>query len=202
MSSELTVTRALAELRTLGKRIEKLQTSTTFSSTRVTGKAWKDHVEETKSNYQSLHDLMNRYVRIKSAILKSNASTLVTIAGKTYTVAEAIAHKECITHSVQLLETLRRARSNIQAEVSQHEAAVQKKLDVLLENNFKKERQQAQESDIKIISESYLKNNKIEVVDPIGLDKEIKRLDEEISEFQKEVDLVLSESNAVTKIVV
>lgn len=59
--SEITITRALSELKTIRARLDKLVNNTTFISTKTTGQAWKDHIHETKSNWQVFHDLSNRY---------------------------------------------------------------------------------------------------------------------------------------------
>lgn len=199
--SEITVTRALAELKTLHKRIQKLTTDTTFISTHVLGRAWRDHADESKSNFQALNDLIRRYEAIKFAIIQSNAKTQVHIAGVTYTVAEAIAKKESMQHQRQLLDQLRKQRNTVSQQIEYHTQDVQRKLDTLLERNFSKDRK-VDESDIKTITDAFLKNNKIETVDPLGLDGIVTGLDEEVEVFSKEVDFTLSESNAVTKIVV
>lgn len=196
---QLSVTRALAELKTIRKRLDKLIYNTTFISTKKTGQAWKDHIHETKSNWQAIGDLTNRYQQIKFVVIQSNATTKVTICDSEYTVAEAIAMKECLEKRKELLECLRQQRLSVSQTVDSHEQDVQRKLDNLLEINFKKDRK-SDESDIKAISEAYVKNNRIDVVDPLGLDVEIKSLETEIENFLKEVDFTLSESNAVTKL--
>jgi len=198
-TSNLTVTRGLSELNTIKKRISKLTQGTTFLSTKVGGHAWRDHVHETKSNWQAVNDLMDRYTQIKFAIITSNASTRVKVGEETYTVAEAIAFKECLQHKRALLLTMREQREQTDRLVEQHNNNVRQKLDRLLEMNFQRERK-TDEGDIKSISDAYLKNNAIEVVDPLGLDRQISKIDEEIDSFAKEVDFALSESNALTRL--
>ena len=195
----ITVTRALSELNTIKKRLTKLTDGTTFLSTKVGGRAWRDHVHETKANWQAINDLMDRYERLKFAIITSNARTSVTIGERAYTVAEAIAMKECLQHKKSLLDHMRRARTDTDQTVQSHNETVRTKLDRLLELNFKAEKK-TDESDIKTISEAYLKNNAVTVVDPLGLDQAIASLDDEIDSFTKEVDFSLSESNALTKL--
>ena len=200
-SSELTITRALAELKILDKRINSLRTSTIYLSVKIVGQAYKEHSTETKSNWQALTDLIKRYNKIKNAIISSNAVTQIEIAGTKYTVAEAISTKDTLKYKTTLLDDLRRIRSQIQNQVTQHTTNVQHKLDKLLELNFQKDKK-VDENDIKAISEAYLKNNKIEVIDVLNIDKKITELETEIDNFNHEVDLVLSESNAVTKITI
>jgi len=193
------VTRALAELKTLQKRIDRLQNETVFVSTKTVGKSWKDHVNDTKANWQAVNDLMVRYEKIKFALVISNATTKVTISGKTYTVAEAIAKKDHLSQKRELLKKLREQRSFVDQCVKAHEHDVQARLDSLLNASLGSQRKES--ADTTAISEPFLRNNKIEVVDPINIDKATALLDSEITEFEKEVDLVLSESNAVTQLV-
>jgi hypothetical protein len=198
-TSNLTVTRGLSEINTIKKRLSKLTQNTTFMSTKVGGRAWRDHLHETKSNWQSINDLISRFQDLKFAIITSNANTQVKIGAQTYTVAQAIAMKECLEHKRSLLDKLRQVRRDVDSTVQIHNDGIRQKLDKLLELNFQRDRK-TDEGDIKSISEAYLKNNAIEVVDPLNVDKEIFRLDEELDGFLKEVDFALSESNAVTQL--
>ena len=50
----------------------------------------------------------------------------------------------------------------------------------------------------KVLEEAYRKTRAYELFDPIGIEKEIEKLKEEIDGFLKDVDVVLSLSNAVT----
>lgn len=195
----LTVTRGLSEINTIKKRLSKLTQNTTFMSTKVGGRAWRDHLHETKSNWQAINDLISRFQDLKFAIITSNANTQVKIGNQTYTVAQAIAMKECLEHKRSLLDKLRQVRRDVDTTVQHHNDGIRQKLDKLLELNFQRDRK-TDEGDIKSISEAYLKNNAIEVVDPLNVDKEIIRLDEELDGFLKEVDFALSESNAVTQL--
>lgn len=197
--SVTTVTRGLSELKTIKKRLAKLVQETTFMSTKVAGQAWRDHIHETQAKWQAIGDLLSRYERLKFAIIMSNAQTKVTINGRTYTVAEAIAMKEVLQQKRAVLDRLRYVRNEVDFEVHQHDFNVREKLDRLLELNFKGDRKTS-ESDIKTISEAYLKNNAIAVVDPLKVDQQIVLLDQEIDHFTREVDFALSESNALTQL--
>ncbi len=198
--NELTVTRALAELTTIKKRVEKLTNNTTFIGTRTTGQAWKDFRPETRANWQTIIDLQNRYNNIKFAIIRSNAMTRVTVAGMDLTVAEVIVMKECMTQKKILLKSLRLQREGTTRYVEQHEKEVQKQLDKLLEGLCRNQDGNKDQNQITAVSDTYRKNNKCEVVDPINIDGEIETLDKAIDSFNGEVDFVLSESNALTRI--
>jgi hypothetical protein len=50
------------------------------------------------------------------------------------------------------------------------------------------------------LTNSFRENNKVELVDPLDLSVKVAALEEELDAFETNVDWVLSESNAVTKI--
>lgn len=196
----ISITRALAELKTLKKRITKHTKESIFITTVTSNKNPLAATEEDmKANWASVNDLIARYQTIKFAIVRSNARTNVKIGNKTYTVAEAITTKECFEHSKALLATIRNQRMTVNNTVESHRRSTQEKLDSLLETNFKKDRKTS-DDEIKTISEAYLKSNEIKVIDPLKLDTRINELEQHIDDFLGNVDFALSESNAITTI--
>ena len=202
---EYTITEALQELRLLSSRINKAINQTKFIG------AWKsedstaiDRVcPDATAAFQSVNDLIERRARIKAAIMQSNASTTVEIGGKMYTVAEAISTKEYINDRKELLDTLKQQKAEVMETVVSYSTERQRKIDNLIERSFGREGAQKQNpEDIKAISEMYMKKNVIAVVDPIKIDDQIKRLEEEIDLFVHSVDHRLSYINAVTKITI
>ena len=200
MENEITLVRALSELKTIRKRIEKLQNRTVFIGTKITGKAYKDFTKEAKSNYQAINDLYHRYNAIKFGIMRSNATVKVTINGCQLTVAEAIVMKESMEERKNLLKLMRSQRSSVSNAVSLHEQTVQTELNKLLSKMCQNQDNSSDQTHCQVFSEGYRQSNKIEVIDPLNLDKEIEKLDTEIDNFFSEVDFALSESNALNKI--
>lgn len=201
MSTSISITRALVELKTLQKRITRLLTSTTFVSTKVLDRAFTDHVPETKSNFSALKDLIARFEKIKFAIVMSNAQTKVNIGKHTYTVAEAIAKKECLRHSRDLLETLREQKQRVDMDMVSYSTHVEQLFERNCETMLKKENgKNPSEYEMKSYKDIFFANHKMERVDPLNIDMVISKLTEEIEDFDKTVDFVLSESNAVTLI--
>ena len=96
MTETMNVHKALSEVKILNNRIiGKISECQFCIANKVTNKTikgksideWKNSVQD---NWTSITTLINRRNALKQAISKSNASTEVTIAGKVYTVAEAI----------------------------------------------------------------------------------------------------------------
>ena len=90
--SKITITRALVELKTVDKRIEKALEGAVF----ITHKCASDENPKhkiTENRLQQVTDLIERRKNLKAAIVKSNATTKVVIDSNEYTVAEAIERK-------------------------------------------------------------------------------------------------------------
>jgi hypothetical protein len=210
MSREYTITEALQELKLLTARISKITNQSNFISTKRSEDTFDvdKFNKEALASFQSINDLVDRRARIKSAIMQSNAVTTVEIAGKTYTVAEAISTKEYINDKNALLERLKFQKAQAANLVTNYNNDRQRKIDNLIERSLGREitvkgaSANGDNSDIKTITEMYTKKNYIEVLDPIKVDDKIKALEEEIENFKHQVDYKLSYINAITKITV
>lgn len=211
MSNEqISITRALKELSVLDKRI--LSAVGSFNVLDVTqgkfkNKALKSNTsidefsEKTKSNYQSLTDLVNRRNSLKSAIVLANATTKVKVGGDEYTVAEAIEKKTSIKLKKAILNDLKKQKANIDSELINARVNLNNNLDRFMEQNLGKDRKTNKE-DFDNIAQPYIEANEMKAVDPIGVNKVIESLEQEIEAFEADVDVVLSESNAKTTITI
>lgn len=202
---EMTITRGLAELKLLDKRIEKaIQDNAVVGiasgKNPVKGYTSIEAFEAAaKSNYQSVLDLIKRRQAIKSAIVKSNAVTMVNIAGVEMTVAEAIERKTSIVFEQNLLRKMQYDYNKTIDLVEQKNENVKKELDKLLIAHFGKETK-GKEMEMSTITKQYVEINESKVIDPINVRSKIEQLQERIDTFLTEVDFVLSESNTVTRI--
>jgi hypothetical protein len=148
-----------------------------------------------------LNDLIKRRNKIKNAIVISNSTTPVEIAGVKMTVSEAILYKDIIQHKKNLLDVLKIQKQQCVVEYEQHKQRVQIKVDenikIICGANSKPD-----PSTIQTVTDGITKRDPIEMLDPLKLEHEIKELETSIENFTANVDYVLSESNALTKIVV
>lgn|SRR6478609_3544856 len=199
--SKITVTRALAELKTLEKRITKSISECEVVKVRRKEDKWdvQEFNRQAQGNFQSAMDLLRRRDELKSRVLRSNAVTQVRIGKEVLTVAEVIDRKQAIKHKKCLLDKLRSQRQSCQSTYELRTEELRRKLDHLLEVNFGKEGK-SNPDNVSAITKTYYDTNKVELVDPVNITAKIKELEEEITEFDKEADLVLSESNARTYI--
>jgi len=201
----MSIHRALAELKTLDKRIARA-TQEKFVAVRIAEDAPKGYPDavtfetEAGAAYQSAKDLIERRNRIKAAITKSNAVTEVKIAGTVMTVADAIDRRDTgLDYERQLLNSLRSQLMKAEMVLDQEEKQMQSRLESRLASDLGNAKDRKPE-DVEKITEDFVKRNKPNLLDPVKIREQIKKLTESIEQFEMEVDFSLSESNAETKI--
>lgn len=202
----ISVSRALVELKTLEKRIEKtlhnLQPVTVMTGTRfeagISGR--EDFEKSVASSYQSLMALVERKRRIKSAVVKSNATTTVTVAGETMTVAEAIERKNSIGIEKNIRANLAAKYSENVRKVETHNAQIHNQLLQLLQATYSKSEAEISAEDYDKVANPFMENNEAKLFDPLDMEKKLQALEEKIDMFESEVDIALTESNARTEI--
>jgi dGTP triphosphohydrolase len=202
---KMTITRALVELKTLNKRIMSA-IDVLNPVTVVTGKniprgfeTRNDFEKEVNSKFESVNTLIARRKQIKSGIVTANAATYVEIAGVKMTIAEAIERKTSIALENALLHKLSSTYALNLKNHEQMEMKCNEQLHRLLEVNFGKD-SKAKTEEVDAITKPYLENNAPKFIDPLDVKKKIEELENSISKFIAEVDVVLSEANAKTEI--
>ncbi len=196
---QMTVTRGLVELKTLDKRISRAINECDLVKVRTRDQNWdvNEFTRQAQAAYQSAADLITRRDELKAKILHSNAVTKVRIGTREYTVAEVIDGKQSMRYKKLLLDRLRTQKATADQQVSQRSEDLKQKLDRLLEINLGKDGKNNADN-VSSISKVYYAENKVTLVDPVSISSKIKKLDEDITLFEQEADLILSESNART----
>lgn len=205
LQDEMSITRALAELKLLDARIQKKITESDFVY--FLSKKNKNQISSeiltsnAKSHYQSITDLIERRKKIKSAIILSNASTRVNLNGVEMSVAEVIEMKQLVPFYRSLLQKMKQNREYIVNQVERSNQQMENELQRLLEVSFGKQTTMKTNSDdIENISKTYRENNRAEMLDTINIDNKIKDLEDTVNSLETESNFILSESNALTKI--
>ena len=203
-SNEISIARALTELKMLGKRIDRTIVDGLFVSafrgeetTTLHSMSREDADKLIKGSLQSTTDLIKYRNNLKMKIVESNAMTTVDISGTTYTVAGAIERKNSIAFEKKLIKKLRENLANVVQSIERENLAVDRNLQELLGEKMKGESSDG--TTIKFV-EDYRKLNNVHLLDPIGIRKKIEDLETSVEDFEKEVDIALSENNAITKI--
>jgi len=189
----MTISRALNELKLLDKKIEK-KTRSKFVGVKNAGKILSGFDAEAASkDLQSLTDMIERRATIRNTINVSNALAEVVIDGKRMTVSEAITMKDTITYRKNLLHRMSNDFSEATRTVDYQNEEVKERLDVQL--------QKIEDLALKAsFTKDYTKSQGSELVDPVGIADYVKNLEDEVMNFENEVDYILSTSNATTTI--
>lgn len=202
---KITITEALNELKLYDAKIYKAINSASFvdaakkSADKVGNIKKETFNERAKASYQSVTDLIKNRMAMKSAIVKSNATTTLEVAGRTMTVAEAIEYKSSIEYEQALLNTMTSQYNKASAKNDKENKRVDDKVDELLATLIGKDSdKKIDEASQKAVEEPYRKNNEFELVDPLSVFDKISALDEKVSSFLSEVDSKLSISNSTT----
>jgi tetrahydromethanopterin S-methyltransferase subunit G len=204
---KISITRALSELKVLQKRFEKEVRNLSVISIRH-GQILMDNSsirpedfrEAAKSQLQRIEDLQKRIFEIKTKIQQSNAITVVKIGSQEMTVLEALVKKSVLENQKDLLAKLKSALATSnhlhEKAISTNEARVSKQLEDATKNTSVKLDPEIEKEIKKSVESLY----PIEVIDPCKISDKIKKLEEEIEDFENNVDFALSESNALTQI--
>lgn len=189
---KITIHEGLTRLKTLQSRIDKITTKRENSAigllknnqpADITYKSKEDMENTLKANFQSLKDLLNNYIAIKTAIDMSNSATKITVAGKTYTITEALAYKNnIIPIKRNFLYNLKAQLDNTQRLYDIEYKTVQ---NLVEKNNM----------DADLIKELFPK-----ILDPNGLGSYISTEEQGIEQFLEEIDNALVTSNVSTSI--
>lgn len=202
----MTIHAALGEIKKLKQRIEKGTRDAVFignmkkSADTVNGYAHskEDFKTIVSANYQSLNDLIKEINKIKSAVTLSNATTNLTVGTEVMTVAEAINRKEFIEFEKALLRKMKSQYENVIAITTRKNEDVEDNLNDQITALVGKD-PKAKDNLVGFM-EQYRNSNSWENVDPLNLKEKIDALEERIFNFETNVDVALSTSNAITTI--
>lgn len=206
----MTIHEALSELKMLDKRIQMKIGRATFvttnkhSNAKISGKPVKSYMDDMLSELNSIRDLIEYRAAVKNALSISNAKTVVTIAGREYTVAEAIEMKSTgIENEQYLLNTIAAQFTKANREITQANGEQLRKMaDDYINNIFGSKDKATSIEDIEQARKVYIDNHTMDLIDPCGAAFLIDDLEKKIEAFKAEVDAKISISNATTTITI
>lgn len=206
----MTIHRALAELKVLENRINKTISDAKFcaavkqSMKKVNGVSLEDFKVGSQSSLDTIRDLIARQEAIKKAISVSNAKTAVVIAGKEYTVAEAIyMNQHGIDFKTDLYMKLSDQYGAAIRTIETSNAQLSDRADRYVGNSMSaSDKVNMDAGTIKDMREDYIDRETMILVDGISVKQTMDDLAAEIDKFKAEVDAVLSTSNATTEITI
>lgn len=203
---EMTVHEGLSKIKTADSRITNLLNSkfvdlAKSSADKVNGIPIEDYKKTLQSSLDKITDIINETNAIKAAISRSNASTMIVVSGKEMTVAEAIyMWRYGIPLKRNLLEILRMQYASVTSTINNYNGAnLDKRVDQYIASLYgTKEKSNSEE--VEKHRKDFIKENTFVIVDPNKLADRIQKLEDEIAEFEAEVDAKIQMSNATTVI--
>lgn len=200
---KLSIHRALTELKMLTLRIEAATNEVSAvvanrkSNRKINGVDIPEYEKQMQASYDKVVGLISYRNKIKALVVQSNANTKVLVGKEEMTVAEAIERKQSIQYEKNLLEVIQHQHRSAINSVAKENDALPAKLETYLVNILGNKDKQSPE-EVKLHTETFMKRNEFEIIDPLNAKQQIEKLSNRIEEFESEVDAVLSESNATT----
>lgn len=201
----MTVHEALAELKTLDKRIGKKIKDTLFVGChRITQEnvgvtPVKEFEAMNRDQYKSIDDLIKRRNALKRAVVLSNATTKVEVGGTTYTVAEAIDMKN------NGMDNYEKLLAEISMQYNHAVSSCRIANEKLVENATHSLQQIQGSGEMKAdeaskFIEEFTHTQRLDIVSGINCPEIMAELEEKIATFEAKIDSALSVSNAITTI--
>ena len=209
--NKMSVTRALAELKRLDDRLNRMASDQSIFVSVAVGRGDKqkvlgvsDTVQNVVSQIQSNRDRVNSMIemraKIKAAVVASNAVTKVKLGSREMTVAEAIELKKSIVVKRNMLNAYRRQVIQANALVYSQNATLDAQIETNLATIYGNEKGKVDASMFEAIAKPQREQKEASLIDPIKINDLIKSLEEDISLVETELDFTLSEQNAKTEI--
>lgn len=203
----MNIHKALCELKILDDRINRAVDDcryvgvTKIVSKRVGSQTVEAFSESVKDGFKSAMDLIKRRQAIKTAVVKSNATTTVVIGGSTYTIAEAIEMKNHgLDGEKRMLRYMVSRLAEAEALINRTRSDLESRADAFIRDQTGSK--ESKTEDLLKMRQDYIAMQDVELVDPLHIREIIKTLDEKINTFMSEVDSALQTSNANTEITI
>lgn len=208
----VSVTRALALLKQTDERIQRAMQDkfvdvSIGKGTNRKAQRGSDSIEVVEKNIQasvdSVRDLLERRAVIKAAIVGSNAKESMFVCGKYVTVAEAIEMKRSVEYKRQLLAVMKQQLLQSTNQVTTLNQQMEAQIDTLAATMLTSDKStKIDPAVLAAIGEPQRNQKQASLIDPTNLSTFIKKLEDEVSEIDTELDFSLSEINAKTQILV
>lgn len=207
MSKEITLTEALATLKVLRAKQDNLVRTGTFVGVSARDKVGSQTKEVASAQFQSEFDRLKAFSakiqEIGAKLYEANSKTTVVIAGKTYTLAEAIYRKGHTSEEAERIRVLKAALQRAEATAAKAKEVAEKRADQQVETLLAGRNKDTGVADLAVeMRTKLIADEKIEVIDPNKLADYILAAEEDLVSFSTEVDVAISLVNATTKITV
>lgn len=156
--------------------------------------------KEAKGSYDSVLAMISNRIKIKQAVILSNATTKVVIGGDEMTVAEAIERKGSVEHERSLALEIREQLNQTQRSVNNINSDIDKDAERVIDKALDGKSAKDSAELVKSIQDQY-DSRKASVLDGIkNIAKKQEELSDKVEQFISDVDFKLTTSNCITEI--
>lgn len=202
----MNIHKALCELKILDDRIHTAINTNNFvvavnkTANQIDGVPIEQYANNIKAANQKIQDLIARRSAIKRAVVLSNATTEITVAGRTMTVAEAIDERNNgIALRKSYLTALAANYHSAHCELERNSGEnLQNKCEAYIQSLFGVSDNAVNPDAVAALKQDYMRTHEYMLVDPIGVLYTVSAQQEYCDNFFAEVDSALSTSNALT----
>lgn len=217
MSEKMLVTQALDErdllVKKINSKIDKLRLVDTKKRNEEKTAGERVVPEEFRKNaqsgFQQVMDLIDRYQRIDAAIVASNAATVVETSFGSYTVAGAIALRNRLKgngiYDVEgcfedgLADQFEKQYQAAVQQISLKNTALERQAEDMRLSILGRENKNKDPKPLEVV-DAYIRENTMEVIDPLGAEKKIQEIRERRDTLINELNTQIKVSNATTAI--
>lgn len=199
-TTNMSLHRIIAEIKSLEEKLNMINHAQ-FVGVQVGDDVTKANEFKTvsRSSFDKIRSQYANLATLKAARNKANSVTQVVIAGVTMTIDQALAAKAATPYKQTLINTLTIQFTNAQRQVDQNTAQIEAKVNQQIATMFTGTRK-ATDDEVAVIRSAAERNQKAQVVVADGLKENLEALKAEVEGFTLEVDFILSEANATTKV--
>lgn len=202
----MNIHKALCELKILDDRIHTAINTNNFvvavnkTANQIDGVPIEQFANNIKAANQKIQDLIARRSAIKRAVVLSNATTEITVAGRTMTVAEAIDERNNgLALRKSYLTALAANYHSAHCELERNSGEnLQNKCEAYIQSLFGVSDNAVNPDAVAALKQDYMRTHEYMLVDPIGVLYTVNTQQEYCDNFFAEVDSALSTSNALT----
>jgi hypothetical protein len=204
----ISLTRALAEVKTLEDRIQKAILTAKFidvvqgTAETPVDRAFRSKEElaaRIQGDFQSIEALAARRAAMKAAITKANVVTLVKVGERTMTIADAVALKQALFLHQLLLDAMKQSQLQGTRQVEVLAKQLDEKIERLVQNSFQNVSKVSEEQ-FQSVRKPQAEAFEPKLLDPLRLNDKIRALESQLEDIQLNLDFALSEVNARTDV--
>lgn len=199
-TTNMSLHRIIAEIKAIEARLAAIHT-VSYAFTVPT-----DALPETaeakvlsQSNFDKVASALANLATLKAARNKANAVTVIKIGGKDLTIDEALAKKSALAYQQQFVAVLQQQLNAAKVRADATQAQIEQKIATQV-TAASAGTKKATDEEITVFRKMAERNTKLDIVHFEGLKTQIDVLKLDIETFTTEVDYVLSEANATTKV--